>query len=357
VYRIAPSGQNFQLRSITSDFWGKSLTATIRPWVRWTVALVWIATAVAVAILVFTHTSATATAIVHVREIKLKTDPGTFLDPMDQDRFTVSGSSELNISSVASHGAMGTINAHTHFASSSCTFYHVRTSPLKLATETDMTLMWPQRADPNSFSIRLSAPVSGTLAPLTRNALAASFGCTDIEPRAIANSFLDGTLSNRFDTSFITNNISQLSFKKALNAQVHQTQLRVAGPIAIVDVNPGQTPEETSVLLPPIADKKNVIIFDDASKTIQLNVTDLVLIKPGTDFYIHSLDVDNGLQIEFHGTAKDVLIGAGPNNYKSRMPSLFDKLDNSKRFFAVIPGSVAFILGLLEAIGLLPKRR
>jgi hypothetical protein len=39
------------------------------------------------------------------------------------------------------------------------------------------------------------------------------------------------------------------------------------------------------------------------------------------------------------------------------MPTLFETLDNRRRLFTVIPGIVAFVLGLMEALGLLPKKR
>jgi len=58
-----------------------------------------------------------------------------------------------------------------------------------------------------------------------------------------------------------------------------------------------------------------------------------------------------------HGIVKDVKSGAGPNDMRTHMPSLFDQIDNAKRFWGVVPALVAFLLGLADKLRKTPEKQ
>jgi len=334
----------------------------MRLWVKWTIALVWAATAMAVVVLDRTHISATATVTVHVREVSFTTDSPTMFDATNQDRLSVSGPADMTLSVIPDEKSHGTytksIVVHAPSTASSCTFYNVRTGPLSLPQQTGIVLLWPKNADPHSYSVRLRGQVAGDIYEAGSDSAPSSYLCTTVDSSAsLSSGNLGGRLSNAFATTFGTHGDAQLSYRVRSNEIPGESQVHVSGPLSIAHTDPADPGQEKGVILNPISsDSKNQIVFDDISRTVLLNPNDLVLIQPGADLYIRRFIVDHGIQLDIHGTVRDIRVGAGSKNLRSCMPSIFDTLDNKKRIYGAIPGIVAFILGLFEAVGLLPRK-
>jgi hypothetical protein len=333
-----------------------TLKPILRPWITWTIASVWVGTAIAVGALSLIHKSTTATLTVHVREVRFPTDPGTIFDPIDQHQFTIAGMAEADISTGGSAGSGATLDVKLTDGTSACNFYNVRTGPLKLLAESEIVLLWPKRADVNSFSIRSSGAISGTVIPMSDGGTDSVFQCSDVEGGAGSVKMLKGSLSTAFDSSFLTKGHALLNYHSMTNTLPGEQQVRVSGNMNVFHADFAASKEEKATLLEPLPDQFNQVVFDEFSRKVPLSVNDLVIVKPGADFYIRKLVIERGIQIEGHGTVNDILVGAGSQNYKSVMPSLFETLDRQKRLFTVVPSIVAFIAGVLEAVGLLPKK-
>lgn len=299
----------------------------VRRWVRWTIITVWLVTAVAVAILCQTHTSAIATVTMHVREIHFRTDPWGMLDAADQKQFTIAGPARLSIAAAATGDARSgagrpkevAVDAPT--AASSCSFYLVRTGPLSLAKDSGIALPWPKNADADSFSIRIQEPVSGSINTRHSGDNTSSFLCSGIYVSGNASDTIEGDLSESSNSSFATRGDAQLSYHEVSSGSL-EGNVRVTGEIRVGHVDPADAGEETSALVEALPGEKNEIVFDDFSPPIALNTSDLIEIVPGRDLYLRRLKVKNGIETEFHGTVRELRVGAGTRNFRSRMPSL-----------------------------------
>lgn len=334
----------------------------MRPWVRLTIAVVWAATALVVAILDHTHIPASATVTLDVREVSFKTDSPTMFDAIDQDRFTVSGPADITLSAIPDEHPRTdpntSITLHVPSTASSCTFYNVRTGPLSLSQQTGIVMLWPKKADPHSYSIRLQGQVAGNVYESGTESAPSSYLCSSVESAGSSLlGTLQGHLSSAFATSFETHGDAQLTYRVRSDEIPEESQVRISGLLIVAHVDPTEPGQAKAALLEPATSgMKNQIVFDNVHRTVQLNSNDLVLINPGDDLYIRKFTVDHGIHIEVHGTVRDIRVGAGSQNMKNCMPSIFDTLDNEKRTYGAIPGIVAFVLGLLEAVGLLPRR-
>jgi hypothetical protein len=333
----------------------------VRPWVRWVTALVWLLTAATVLVLSLMHLPATATVTVLVREVSFVTDSSSLFDSADQDRFSISGPFDITLSgppAVNSNGhAVSSVEVHGPSTAASCAFYNVRTSPLRLLGDTGILLLWPKNADPNSLIIRLRGRAAGDLSPNGSASAASSYSCSGVEQTATTLGEMNGVLSDEFGTTFGTSGDAQLSFRRKSSQIVSDSQIRVSGPLQIAHIDPAHPGQEKGSLLDPYSKKsRNQVTFDDSSRNVEFNSKDLIVIDPGSDFYIRSLSADHGIQLELHGTVRNILTGAGSKDYKSCMPSVFDTLDSKKRIYGAIPGAVTFILTLLETLGLLPRK-
>jgi hypothetical protein len=180
---------------------------------------------------------------------------------------------------------------------------------------------------------------------------------TSVPPLTLRRLYHPAIWVGASQTTFGTHGDAQLSYRVRSNEIPGESQVHVSGPLSIAHTDPADPGQEKGVILNPISsDSKNQIVFDDISRTVLLNPNDLVLIQPGADLYIRRFIVDHGIQLDIHGTVRDIRVGAGSKNLRSCMPSIFDTLDNKKRIYGAIPGIVAFILGLFEAVGLLPRK-
>jgi hypothetical protein len=350
----------------------------MRPWIRWTIGLIWLGTAIVVGVLFWVKSPATATVTVHVSEISFQMDPGRLFDEANQQHFAITGRSNIAISMIPQNSkqtnSVETLSVLGSDATSLCNFYNVRISPLTIAGKGEVTLLYSRFADPKSFSIRTSQPVNGTIAALQGNNLKSAFNCSQVTPAGSSptSDLIQGQLSPQFASSYRTGADAQFSFREADETIPEENQIRVTGDILVAHVehlsenlDPTTNSDNSSLLdekssmLPSLPGKKNEVVFDGlpSKKSVSINSSDLLLIKPEQDFYIRRLQVEKGIDLEFHGTAKQILLGAGAKDLKNCMPSMFEMLDSKKRGFTVIPSIVAFIVGFLEAIGVLPKKK
>lgn len=329
---------------------------TTRLWIKWTVAAVWLLTAIAAITLSLIHTPTTATVTLHVREIHFRTDPWTILDAADQIQFTVSGPARLRIASVPAPGSVRELDLNAATGAASCSFYSVRTGPLRLVKDTDIAILWPNNADADSFAIRVLDPVSGNIFAKHQGQNRASFVCTGVSDAINPSDTIQGDLSDNFDSSFSTTGYAQLVYHELSTGSLGGN-VRVTGKIRVGHIDPTGTGEETAALLEPLAGQANQIVFDRFSRPLTVNTGDILEIVPDSDFYLRKIRVNQGIELEFHGTVKEIHVGAGAEQNENWMPSLFDLLDTKKRVFAVVPSIAAFVLGLLESLGMLPKKR
>jgi hypothetical protein len=127
------------------------------------------------------------------------------------------------------------------------------------------------------------------------------------------------------------------------------------GNIRLAHIDPSHPGQEKTVLLAPMSGQSNEILFERLSRTVRVDESDLLLIRPGPYFYIRRFSVDNGIRLSLHGSVHDVSMGAGPDDMRTVMPTLFDQLDNKSRVFAVVPAIVVVLLGILEKLGILRR--
>lgn len=341
--------------------------ARVRPWVKWIVGGTWLVTAVVVLILFQTHLPTSATITIHTREVSLGTDVTAMLNSADQTQLTVSGPAQFKIivgsdkqDKPAKEDAE-VIDAPN--AASSCSFYQVHTEPLHLVDmgkekpgDRRITLLWPQHSDADLVALRVRQNTRGSLTGNAAPGRSTSFLCSGIAPSGPRGDIFQGTLSGDAETTFQTLGDAQITFHEASSESL-EGNMAVTGSVRIEHVDPIDGGQTIATLLDPPSAGKNQIVFDSFARTVSLNKTDLVEISPGKDLYVTNLTVNNGIGLQMHGTVNEVRVGAGTNNLRSYMPSVLDLLTSKQRVFGSIPSAVAFILGIFEAMGLLPKKK
>jgi hypothetical protein len=154
---------------------------------------------------------------------------------------------------------------------------------------------------------------------------------------------------------FYTTPDSRLDFRSMQHSDLQDTQIRVINELRFSHVDAGPSPEEKTVLLDAPSGRRNEVSFEGLDKTVGLNDADLLEIVPQSEFYVRQFTVKNGIQLSLHGEVSNVRLGAGSSDLQNSMPSLFDHLSQQKRFYGVIPGIVALILGILEKVKVLPR--
>jgi hypothetical protein len=343
----------------------------IRPWVKWTIAAVWVCTGITVLVLCHVHPPTSASASLRVQEISFTTNSPTIFSPVNQDQFVVSGVSSVSLQ--ATNVKLDAVlprkieNNELELrgdASASCTFYNVRTGLIQLLSNSVLTLLWRKNAGESSFALRSHGPLRGkvTAQPTAKNK--SGFVCSRIRANDGQTATVEGEFVHQDSVDFVTANDVQLDFRGADGSDLGDTQIAILNDVRFshVEVNeaqderPEELPAEKTVLLPPLKGQSNEILFEAVRKNVKVNDADLLVIRPDKEFYIRKFSVDHGIQLGLHGMVRDITVGAGPRDLKSQMPSLFEELDTEKRTFTVIPGIVAFILGVLEKLGILPGR-
>jgi len=339
----------------------------VRPWIKWIVGGTWLVTAIVILMFSQTHLPTSATITVHTREVALGTDVTAMLNSADQTQLTVSGPAQFKII-VASGNRDGPAKENAEVidapnAASSCSFYRVHTEPLHLVDtgkekpgDGRITLLWPQHSDADLIALRARQNIRGSLTGNAETGRPTSFLCSGIAPSGSRGDIFQGTLSGEAETTFQTRGDAQMTFHEA-SPESLEGNMAVTGSVRIEHVDPINGGQTIATLLDPPSSGKNQIVFDSFARTVSLDKTDLVEISPGKDLYVTSLIVNNGIGLKMHGTVKDVRVGSGTNNLRSCMPSVLDLLTNKQRVFGAIPSAVTFILGIFEAMGLLPKKR
>jgi hypothetical protein len=240
----------------------------------------------------------------------------------------------------------------------SCTFYGVRTSPIRLANDSVLTLLWPAHAGNSAFAVKAHGAINGIVTAQPSPQSKSGFACT----RMLMNGRQIGTIQGEFlhqDSVYFTSaNDAQVDFRGPGSSDLGDTQISILDDIRLSHIELGFL-EEKTVLLPATTGQANEISFEATNKTVKVNDADLLLIRPGKGFYIRKFEVNRGIHLSLHGMVKDMRLGAGAKDLKSQMPSLFEELNNKYHVGvgSVITAMLAFALGLLEKSGKLPDRR
>jgi len=270
---------------------------------------------------------------------------------------TLSGNS-IRLSFGATQSAVGNEFELTGMTGASCSFYGVRSSAITLNEQPSLvTLLVPDINSEGSFAVRSHGSISGTLTSQEFSKdLPSGFICTRMVIRGIQEDKIEGEFSSAGDSIyFYTDPDARLDFRSIQPSNLQDTQIRVINELRFSHVEPGRSPEEKTVLLDPPPGRKNEVSFERLDKVVGLSEADLLEIVPRSDFYVRHFAAKNGIQLSLHGDVRDVRLGAGSSDLQTVMPSLFDHLSEQKRFYGVIPGIVALILGILEKMKVLPK--
>jgi hypothetical protein len=339
-------------------------TVKMRRWIKWIILAVWIVTAAAVLVLTQIHVPVTASISVRTREISLSLNPVQLLSNAEESQLSISGPAKFSLAVAGTQGSQTIVTVNASTPAASCTFYLVRAdsltlvdSPVNSPGEARMTLVWPLNSDGDSFIARMPQHVAGNLVAEHGPSDHSSFACSGVSSSFSDQDSLSGVLSENGGSSFRTRGASQMTLHQASGSQLESTNLHVAGRVWVEHFDPLAMGHATATLLQPLPGRKNAVTFEGLSKQVELNTTDLIEVDPGSHFDIGSILAKNGMQIELHGTVNNLRTGAGSNDLVSRMPSAFDLLDSRKRIFGIIPGIVSGIIGFLETLGLLPRRK
>ncbi|MBZ5616997.1 MAG: hypothetical protein LAO23_23615 [Acidobacteriia bacterium] len=338
----------------------------VRKWIVWTVASIWVSTALIVFALTHLHPSTLTNASLTVREFSFDTTSGRVLSPANEDQLLIAGIAQLKIegsqvklSSDDEPPVQGNAFSLVGDPSASCTFYHVRSSGLELSGLSRITLARPSTSQVGSFTVKSHGPLTGNVASQpSLPGQTSGFSCTHALIKGVAAQHIDGTFSDKGGDSalFISSSDVRIDFRGATPPNFSDTQLPVLAELRFSTVEPGSSLEEKTTLLRPPAGENNEVSFEECSSTINLNSADVLVIDPSPNFYLREFKVKDGITLSLHGTVKDVRVGAGSADLKSRMPSLLDHLDNEKRIFGLVPAIAALIVGALERMGVLPSK-
>jgi hypothetical protein len=332
----------------------------VRSWVRWTIVATWVFTGATVLVLSLFHLPSPVDLLLHLKEVSFETDSSDLLGPSDQENFVISGvtnvsfqGSGVNLNASGTHRMLrGNVTLRGDM-SSSCTFSKVRVNPIQPMNRSILTLLWQTQADGPQLAVRSHGSLNGSLTARPAQQLTSGFSCIRVSLNGEPPADVDASFIRLDAVSFSTASDTQLDFRNDGNIDFEETQIRVLSNLRLSHTEPGGPPRETTVLLPPLPGEKNTISFPRVNKVIEIGDADLITIRPTKNFYLKRFSVDRGIQVAFSGEARDVRVGAGPEDLRSVMPSIFDDFDNQKRLFAVIPGIVALIIGVLEKLGLL----
>jgi hypothetical protein len=334
----------------------------MRGWIRWTIIAVWVITAAVVLVLTQLQLPVTSSISVRTREISLGVNPALLLSASEESQISISGPAKFALVTSGPNGAQ-TLDVDAHTAASSCTFYLVHTDSLSLVDvpagssgEERITLLWPENADESTFAVRMSQHVAGTLAAAHGAGGHSSFVCSGVTSSVAGEDTLSGNLADDDGSSFRTRGASQIIEHQIPGSPLESTNLHVADKVWVAHFDTLPAKHAIATLLKPLPNRKNQVLFDGLGKNVEFNVADIIEVTPGDHFDIRSVIAKNGIQIELHGTVKDLRVGAGSDDLVSCMPSIFDLLDAKKRIIGVIPGIVATIIGILESLGFLPRR-
>jgi hypothetical protein len=334
---------------------------TRRRWLKWTVLVIWVVTFLAVLIADHIHPATTVEVSLTVREFSFRTNASHILGPSEEEQLLVSGlaSMQIQLSSPQIVTTGGSPFQATSIQiegepSASCTFYRVRSSGLDLNGPSILTLGAPNASGNRSFSMKVHGAVSGRLTSRKiESVLKSGFQCTRVHTNGGSVGSVEVSLSPQGGDSifFATAPDAQLGFDLTVQSEIGDTQIPITDEVRFSHIDP-RTLEEKTVLLK----NKNKVTFEKLGKSVPLDEADLLVVTPKNEFYLTQFTVKDGVDLNLHGVASDVRAGAGATDLATLMPSSLDHLDNMKRIYALVPSIVGVILGILEKMGLLPKK-
>jgi hypothetical protein len=335
-------------------------TKSPRRWLPWTIAGVWIGTALAGVIATRVHPPTVIAASLNVRRLSFRTNADRILGPGNEEQLLVSGVRLLQIHMNKSQSV--DIGGSKQQASelqivgepfASCSFYQVRSDGFDLNGDSVLTMGWDQAAgerpaNASSFSFNVHGSLKGSLtSQAAAGALVPGFTCT----RVRVNGGLPGEVESKLSPqggdsiSLTTFTDSRLDFDLAPQTDIGDTQIPILGEIRFWQVEPG-TEDTKTVLLAG----ENKVAFENVHESFTLDEADLLLIVPKSDFYLRRFVVKDGIHLSLHGVVKEVRAGPGAGALETHMPSLFDHVDNTKRFWAVILVVVSTVIGFLDRV-------
>lgn len=312
------------------------------------------------------HPPTVISASLNVRRLSFRTIADRILGPGNEEQLLVSGVRSLDIhmnksQSVEIAGSNQQVSRLQIVGESfaSCAFYQVRTDGFDLNGDSVVTLGWDQSdaqrpENSRSFSFNVHGPLRGSLtSQAAAGTLVPGFTCARVRVNGGPPGEVESKLSPQGgDSIFLTTlTDSRFDFDPATQTDIGDTQIPVLGEIRFWEVVPG-TEDTKTVLLAG----ENKVTFENVNQSFTLDEADLLLLVPKSDFYLRRFAVKNGIQLSLHGVVKEVRAGPGAGALETHMPSLFDHVDNTKRFWAVVLVVVSTIFGFLDRVGWLTNR-
>jgi len=334
--------------------------ASLTRLLHWGIAAVWVSTAVAVLIATHIHPPTTLAASLDVRRISFKTDANRILGPNNDSQLLVSKirSVQIHFNSPQLVSADGTTHktdiveiSGEPFAA--CSFYRVRSDGVNLERDSLLTLSVDQDPNPTSstfrpFSLNVHGLLSGNLtSQAATQALVPGFSCQHVRVDGASVQSVESRLSPGGGDAifFATYTDARLDFALDQGNSIGDTQIPIRDAIRFWEVEPGSENVKTVLL-----GNENKVSFEDVGQSFMLDDADLLLVEPHRDLYLRRFVLKDGIQLSLHGAVREVKSGAGPKDLRTHLPTLFDRIDNTKRVWGVIPALVAFVLGLFEKL-------
>jgi hypothetical protein len=333
---------------------------------HWGIAAVWAGTLVAVVISTRIHPPTTLATSLNVRNFSFRTNADRILGPSNDNELLISQIKSVQIHLSApqslSSGAPGSKSSVIDISGdvfASCSFYQVRSDVFHLQGESVLTLNWdPATATTmpasKSFSLTVHGLLSGNVtSQAAAGKLVPGFTCHRVRVDGGPTTDIEARLSPEGGDaiSIATSTDARLDFDLSPQSNIGDTQIPLRGEVRFWEVDPG-TEHSKAVFL----GNDNKVTFEKVNQSFPLDEADLLLVVPENDFYLRRFAIKDGIQLSLHGVVREVRSGAGPNDMQTRMPSLFDQIDNTKRFWGVVPALAAFILGLFDKLRRTPEK-
>ena len=300
----------------------------LRAWVAWAIGSMLILLGIVITVLIATHDHppTTVNVLLNVSKISFRTDAIRILAPSTAEQLLIARISLLKIRGKAVQivgDSSLPIQANSFeiegAASASCTFYLVRNSGFELSGPSLITLGWARTAGGSSASLQVHGSLTGTLTSQpSETASNPGFTCTRVHAHGGPAETVEGSFSPQGGDSilFTTAPDARLVFDLTANSEIGDTQIPILDELRFSSIDP-RTYEEKTVLLSPPAGYKNEISFEALNKTVSIDDSDILIVRPKRGFYLRQFTVRDGLQLSLHGVVYDVRTGAGANDLQT----------------------------------------
>jgi hypothetical protein len=320
----------------------------LRSRIAWPIAFVWILTTICVVTSTFIHPVADAKLNLNVRRLTIESDRSVFVVPAENREVLFS-----NISSIRNPSEHLDL---TGSANSTCAFYNVRSSSVRISERSEVSFLWNSSKIKNALPVPLSlsfeVPIFMTL---TTQPGKSGMSCAGMSNDQSSIGSVERVFSADGGAEFEVSTLSTstVNFIPVPGTETKQTQIPIVAPIDFWQVDQA-TQARISVLRTPSPNKPNEVAFPVFSKVHTIPPDELISVVPSSGFYLTSINFTDGIQVTLEGPVKDLRTGPGVADMRSIMPTLLDRYQNQKGVLALIPAFVAFVIGLLEKIKLLP---